>query len=99
MTPRRAELLVVSDCFVTPALARALATRVAEALQEGTTVVVVDPQRSTREDFLKELRRQEVPRTHFEDVCDGAVWAGVTPGAGLLYAFGTDEGTPVYYEI
>ena len=45
---RAADLLFVSDCFVTPGLAAALGARVAEALEQRTTVLVVDPHRPTR---------------------------------------------------
>lgn len=93
---RAADLLVISDCFVTPALAAALGARVADALAEGTTAVVVDPQRPTRCDFLRELRRRGVEGAVF---CSVGECAPVVPGSGALHLLETDEGVPTFYEI
>ena len=100
-----AELLVMSDLFVTPGLATALAARAVEATRSGTTVLVVDPGRPTRRDFVAALQAAQgstaapASRPCFRDVADAAAWSEVTPGAGGLHLFGTEEGAPVFYEI
>ena len=48
--------VVMSDVFVTPAVARAAARRCVEAVDAGARVFVGDCGRCTRDDFLAELR-------------------------------------------
>ena len=100
---RAADLLLISDCFVTPGLAAALGARVAEALEQGSTVLVVDPQRPTRRDFVGALLRHGVEpwRAQFSDIGEGctARRENVVPGAGELHLFETSVGVPVFYEI
>ena len=99
---RAADLLLISDCFVTPGLAAALGARVAEALEQGTTVLVVDPQRPTCRDFVGELLRHglEPRRVQFGEFGDGSTARReIVPGAGELHLFETRVGVPVFYEI
>ena len=49
--PCTPDLLIASDCFVTPPLARALAARARAAHNAGATVLLIDPRRPTRDDF------------------------------------------------
>ena len=94
---RAADLLLISDCFVTPSLAAALGARTAEALEQGTTVLVVDPQRPTRRDFLSALRQYGVEGAQFCNIEDRR--REIVPGAGELHLFETGVGVPVFYEI
>lgn len=99
-----AQLMVMSDLFVTPELAAAFAARAVEATRSGTTVLVIDPGRPTRRDFVAALEAATssappASRPCFRDVADVAAWSEVTPGAGGLHLFGTEEGAPVFYEI
>ena len=101
---RAADLLLVSDCFVTPGLAAALGARVAEALEQRTTVLVVDPHRPTRADFVGALLRRGVEpwRAQFGEIQTGGTSAArreIVPGAGELHLFETSVGVPVFYEI
>ena len=99
---RAADLLLISDCFVTPSLAAALGARTAEALEQGTTVLVVDPQRPTRRDFVGALLRHGVEpwRAQFSDIGEGrTARREIVPGAGELHLFETSVGVPVFYEI
>ena len=99
---RPADLLLISDCFVTPDLAAALGARTAEALEQGTTVLVVDPQRPTRRDFVGALLRRGVEpwRAQFSDIGEGrTARREIVPGAGELHLFETSVGVPVFYEI
>ena len=103
---RAADLLLVSDCFVTPGLAAALGARVAEALEQRTTVLVVDPHRPTRADFVGALLRHGVEpwRAQFGEIQTGgtstsAARREIVPGAGELHLFETSVGVPVFYEI
>ena len=90
------------DCFVTPDLAAALGARAAEVLEQGTTVLVVDPQRPTRRDFVGALLRRGIEpwRAQFGDIGDGSTARReIVPGAGELHLFETSVGVPVFYEI
>ena len=99
-------MLLISDCFVTPGLAAALGARVAEALEQRTTVLVVDPHRPTRGDFVGALLRHGVEpwKAQFGEIQIGgtttsAALREIVPGAGELYLFETSVGVPVFYEI
>ena len=87
---RAADLLLISDCFVTPGLAAALGARVAEALEQRTTVIVVDPHRPTRGDFVGALLRHGVAprRAQFGEIQIGGTSAAlreIVPGASELH--------------
>ena len=63
----RADVMMLSDVFVTDALAEAYARRVAEAVAAGfALVLVVDPRRSTRDVFLTALDARGVQHSGFE---------------------------------
>ena len=53
-----ADVVVVADVFVTDAVAAACGRRVGEALRRGSTCVVADARRSTRDAFLAALRAE-----------------------------------------
>lgn len=103
-----ADIYCVSDCFVTKPLATALAARTAAALAAGSTVLVVDPGRSTRDDFLSELRARGVaqeavfrPLAELEDALlpppDGT--SNGRARRHKLILLDTSEGAPVSYCI
>ena len=92
----RADVLLLSDCFVTDELARAHAGRVTEACRRGfSRVFVVDPGRSSRSAFLDALGG-EFPHDGFVDAdeCRARARAGET-----LLLLDTDVGAPVSYCI
>ena len=103
-----ADVLLMSDLFVTEALARAHASRVAEALTSGAyqLIVVVDPARQTRADFLEELSRQGIDGHHrgFQPLDESTVLnlegsaSGVSDGRKLVL-LDTEVGAAVSYDI
>lgn len=102
-----ADLLVLSDLFVTEELARGHARRCAEALASGySRVLVVDPGRSTREGFLRELEALGLAHEHEGfaalDACleaGAGAAAGSAAAARRLLLLDTAEGQPVDYAI
>jgi predicted nicotinamide N-methyase len=93
-----ADVLILSDLFVTDELARAYAKRVTEALgQHGfRRIFVVDPGRSTRRTFLDALRASSVAHNGFAaaDECLELAREGER-----LLLLDTEEGAPVSYCI
>ena len=106
------QLLIVSDLFVTSELARAVAGRVAEAVEAGAVALVVDPGRSSRDAFMRALearRRGDVAPARFEAEevlrrrMDHLAQRTEDGAAGLpppgLYLCDTAEGAPLDYSI
>ena len=108
-----ADVLILSDLFVTNRLARAHGCRVAEALSRGLVVLVVDPGRSSRASFLAELERRGVHSAGFAHRCDDLELPPLPAQEGValgdhagddarkrrLWLLDTDEGTPLSYSI
>lgn len=100
--PPDGHVLLLSDLFVTSALARAHARRCAEAVARGfSAVVVADPGRTTRACFLDELARCHVRHEGFRralpvDEADGAPHGRSSTVVLLL---DSEEGVPVSYDI
>ena len=106
----KASILLLSDLFVTSALARAHARRVAEALhaQSGfKLVLVVDPNRTTRACFLDELAVLGVQHDGFRPA-DGieltslrgpAAHAQDAQSQCELVLLSTEDGAAVWFEI
>lgn len=92
-----ADVLLLSDVFVTDALATAFAARVAEALNgRFQLVLVVDPGRSTRETFLAALSAHGVRHGGFVD--EDQLVANARSGQ-CVCLLGTEEGAPLSYCI
>ena len=100
------DILVLSDVFVTSSLARAHARRVGEALDQPSLrcVLVVDPCRTTRNDFLDELAAIGVRHEGFRPIDD----VHLMPDGTLspiecrrqeLVLLSTNEGQAVWYDI
>ena len=107
-----AQLLIVSDLFVTSELARAVAGRVADAVEAGAVALVVDPGRSSRDAFMRalEARRgdvtapaafeaEEVLRQRMDGLAKRAEDGAATLPAAGLYLCDTAEGAPLDYSI
>ena len=108
------QVLIVSDLFVTSELARAVARRVASAVQRGVVVLAVDPGRSSRADFLDELHQRGVEasfepeealrlrmdslRQASQSSGGGRNGSGLPPPGGLFLC-DTEEGAPLSYMI
>ena len=93
----RADVLVLSDVFVTDALARAFAARVAEALALGfARVFVVDPGRTTRAVFLAALTGHQV---EYDDFASAEVVGARARAGRRVLLLSTGEGAPVNYCI
>lgn len=103
--PAGYDVLILSDVFVTEALAKAYAARVAEACAAEASyrrVLVVDPGRSTRRTFLDELARRGVDSSpgfcSAEECLRRAASVPPEPGT-LLLLLDTEEGAPMSYAI
>ena len=94
-----ADVLLLSDVFVTDALAVSFAARVAEAVDGGAflRVLVVDPGRSTRDTFLTALAAHGVRHDGFME--EAALVAHARQGGNRVCLLDTSEGTPVSYCI
>ena len=92
-----ADVLMLSDVFVTDALATAFAARVAEAEKASfARVLIVDPGRSTRDVFLAALDAHGVQHDGFAD--EATCLRRARAGARVL-CLDTSEGAPVSYCI
>ena len=99
--PCTPDLLIASDCFVTPPLARALAARARAAHNAGATVLLIDPRRPTRDDFDRAWGAVDgEPCWRPLDAALGAELAACAAGATPRALFvDTEVGAPVDFCI